>query len=231
MMTRRLALALLLLSTSPALADVIELKTGQRVEGTLKQATPASVSVEVGGQTITFEGEKVRAIYFGEAPAPAASAQPPAQDALDALRGLRSVTHAGVNYRDYSSRSLDAKVKVDRYIQSGDTSASKAPIGDAMHFYMMAASAWNAKIIRDVKSQFAGYKAVGADQRVLECPAMKLFLEKMRATLTSGPRVRGGEMTRAEEDGFAIAYAGLPVLWSCASDKIAEAEKLLTPVK
>lgn len=76
----RVSLALFVGAT-PAYADVIELKTGQRVEGTLKQATPASVSVEVGGQTITFTGDKVRAIYFGVAPAPVTkSAAPPAAD-------------------------------------------------------------------------------------------------------------------------------------------------------
>lgn len=61
---------LIILAASSAFADVIELRSGQRVEGMLRQATPASVSVEVGGQTITFTGDKVRAIYFGAAPTP-----------------------------------------------------------------------------------------------------------------------------------------------------------------
>jgi hypothetical protein len=69
-----LALALV---ASPAPADVIELKTGQRVEGTFKQGTPTRISLEVGGQTITFEVEKVRAIYFGVAPPERKQAAPP----------------------------------------------------------------------------------------------------------------------------------------------------------
>jgi hypothetical protein len=69
-MTLLLALALSLCSGLPAYADVLELKTGQRVEGTFKQGTAANISVEVAGQTITIELEKVRAIYFGAAPAP-----------------------------------------------------------------------------------------------------------------------------------------------------------------
>lgn len=43
--------------------DVIELKTGQRVEGNFKQATPNGVVIEVGGQDIRFKTDQVRAIY------------------------------------------------------------------------------------------------------------------------------------------------------------------------
>ncbi len=68
--------ALSVTAVASSWADVIELKTGQRVEGTFKQATPAGVVIEVGGQPITFEQEKVRAIYFGPAPPP--QAQPSA---------------------------------------------------------------------------------------------------------------------------------------------------------
>jgi hypothetical protein len=63
-----LAIALLLPLQLAAYADVIELKTGQIIEGTLTQATQAHVSIDVGGQTITVEGKKVRAIYFDVLP-------------------------------------------------------------------------------------------------------------------------------------------------------------------
>jgi len=87
--------ACLSLGTAFAWADVVELKTGQRVEGTFKLATPAGVVIEVGGQTITFEPEKVRAIYFGSAPSPQA-APSALGGALQALKGLQSVTRGGV---------------------------------------------------------------------------------------------------------------------------------------
>jgi hypothetical protein len=44
-----------------------------------KQATAGGVTIEVAGQTITFDQEKVRAIYFGSSPAPG---QPAAQPAV-----------------------------------------------------------------------------------------------------------------------------------------------------
>ena len=111
--------ASLLLCTQLSWADVVELKTGQRIEGTFKQATPTGVVIEVGGQTIRFDREKVRAIYFGSAPpgqvSPAISGSTErAKRALDAVRALQSATRAGVNYREYSARVLDAKVSVDR---------------------------------------------------------------------------------------------------------------------
>jgi hypothetical protein len=55
----------ILFCASLAIADGVELKNGQGVEGTLKQLSLTSVSIEVGGQVITFESSKVRAIYFG----------------------------------------------------------------------------------------------------------------------------------------------------------------------
>ncbi len=45
--------------------DTVELKTGERIEGTFKQATSAGAVIEVGGQSISIPLEKLRAIYFG----------------------------------------------------------------------------------------------------------------------------------------------------------------------
>ena len=110
MATRKLApfvalLGLLLAFPVGGGADVVELKTGRRVEGTLKQATPASVSIEVGGQTITFTGDKVRAIYFGAAPTPAA---PPNEDALSP------------EFKEKAQRALDAVERVPHTLSKRD---------------------------------------------------------------------------------------------------------------
>ena len=137
------ALAFLLVAPL-AFADVIELKTGQRVEGTLKQATPAGVSIEVGGQTITFEGERVRAIYFGTAPAPIVAQPTPRDEAMKALRGLRSVTEGGINQRDYAPRASDAKIVVDRYRADVPADVARDAISESPGFYVFAATAWNA---------------------------------------------------------------------------------------
>lgn len=194
-------------------ADVIELKTGQRVEGTLKQATPASVSVEVGGQTITFEGEKVRAIYFG---APLTSqTQPSARDdAMKSLRGLRSVTEGGVAYRDYATRMSDAKIVVDRYLAEAKNDTTVPAIRLTMGFYAFAASAWNAKITKNREAIIE----LGAHPLVQECEVLRSSPVTQQS---SGSPYRMG---------LAVMF-GVEMIWSCAADKLAEAEKLLAGEK
>lgn len=172
--TSRAASLMVLIAALPARADVVELQNGQRVEGTLKQATPTSVSVEVGGQTITFEGEKVRAIYFGAAPA--IQVQPSAMDeAMKALKGLRSVAQGGITYRDYVPRVSDAKIVVDRYLQEPDASPVKTSISEAMQFYVFAGAVWNAKI--------TSQPGIGAHPMVERCPALR---EKVSGTPVTG---------------------------------------------
>src|SRR5262245_60684368 len=77
--------ALTLVGPRPVVAEVIELNGGDWVEGRLKEVTPSSVVVEVGGQTITFPSDRVAAIYFRGAsqgpsapPANSPSPAPPA---------------------------------------------------------------------------------------------------------------------------------------------------------
>lgn len=74
--TRRhlMILVLALCAASPALGDVIELKTGERIQGKSAVATSERVSIEVGGQTLSFDRDKVKGISFDESGAgPAAS--------------------------------------------------------------------------------------------------------------------------------------------------------------
>src|SRR2546422_7652991 len=148
----RLVLVLVVVSigaASTAWSDVVELKTGQRVEGTLKQADQTAVTVEVGGQTIIFKAEQVRAVYYGAAPSATTSSSPSvsssaAAEALRALKGLQSVTTAGVTYRDYGPRVQDAKIIVDRFVQDQSTGdpGVRSAIGGAMNYYVLASFTW-----------------------------------------------------------------------------------------
>jgi len=61
-------LAVPLLSVPPVSADVIELRTGERVEGTFKGADDSAVRIEIDGRLVTFAPAQVRAIYYGSAP-------------------------------------------------------------------------------------------------------------------------------------------------------------------
>jgi hypothetical protein len=210
-MTLVLGLAVLLCSVPPTHADVIELKTGERIEGTLKQATPASVSVELGGQTITFEGEKVRTIYFGTAPSPQGP-KTNGPDGLAALKSLTAATRVGLSYREYSRRVLDTKPSVDRWIGGSADAAEKTAATQAMALHVLASRAWRARIVKD------GFDAVARDPALSTCEPAKKVLE-----------------SAAKRDGFALDNSGwvaltlgsegIPALWACAADKTAEAEK------
>jgi len=66
-------LLIMLLLPRILLADVVELQSGERVEGTVRSVGQEGVVVVVGGQPLTFTREQVRAIYFGAAAAPPAA--------------------------------------------------------------------------------------------------------------------------------------------------------------
>ena len=105
------AMILLLVTALRASADVVELKTGETVQGVLKEVTGTKVVIEVGGQSITFDRAKVRAFYTGNLAqgAGARGALPTeAQEALATLKDLQSALSAGVTYRDYGPRVADA---------------------------------------------------------------------------------------------------------------------------
>jgi hypothetical protein len=215
----RLALAIaLVLAAVPALADVVELKTGQRVEGTLKQADQATVTIEVGGQAIIFKAEQVRAMYYGSAPSTAPVAEP-ASDALRALKALQSAATAGVTYRDYAPRVTDAKIQVDRYLAGKPAGPERLPISKAMDFYVLASSAWNAKVSK------SGYDEVGGSPLVAECPALAELMRRTDAN--TSVRTLGQATIR----GISISISGVPDIWQCASAQLAEAEKLLDEKK
>jgi hypothetical protein len=219
-MVGRMAIFASILVARLASADVIELATGERVEGHFKQAVEGTVSIEIGGQTVTFGKEKVRAIYFGVAPA-AMSSPGPASDAIKALKAVQSVTQGGIAYREYATRVNDAKIVVDRYLEaaSPQNDSSKAAVAAAMGYYVLASSTWNASIT----------------QRVPDLPAVDVPFEECRQLLVALPPRNPADLQDANKrrEYFLTILRGMPLmgnsltapLWSCASERIAEAEK------
>jgi hypothetical protein len=257
-------------------AEVIELSGGEWVEGKLREATPAGVVVEVGGQTITFPPGRVQAIYFrsaapgapgqgpptvvppppGEAPPaaavpsaagappaaglaapppiagesqPAAPAPPPypasparrsspAADALQVVKSLRSAVLGGMSFREYQTRVNAAANIVDRYLAALPDGPESESISDAVRYFALAGSAWNNQgaISRTVWLR----KADALDR----CAAYQDYAKAMRSK---------GEAYYAErvKNYVVIADGVISVLWSCASEKIAEAETLLATAK
>src|SRR5580704_13046217 len=129
--------------------DTVELKTGERLDGAFRQAGAGGVVIEIAGQSMTIPLAKVQAIYFGAPPKASAAGSSPYLEALDALRGLRSITEAGVSYRDYAPRVLDAKIKIDRCLSAKPSVPAAGLLTLAIRQYNIAAKAWSAKITND----------------------------------------------------------------------------------
>jgi hypothetical protein len=198
--------------------DTIELKTGERIEGTFKQATSAGVVIQVGGQSITIPLEKVRAIYFGVVPTRTVAEPARSQEAMDALKALRSVTESGISYRDYAPRVLDAKVKIDRYLSSAgnDPPDSRKAIETAMREYELASMAWNIKGSSEWTTADRVEQVLEKDPEISKCPGLKRWLDQELRANPFRPAIAGFD-----------AGENPSILWTCASAQIAEAERLI----
>jgi hypothetical protein len=201
-----------------AVADVIELKTDQRIEGAFKQATSRIVSVEVGGQTITFTRDKVRAIYFGAGPG-LASLPSLREDALRSLKGLQSAVAGGIGYRDYAPRVIDAKIVVDRYLDQdkADSEIVKTAIRAAMGYYVLASTAWNYSI----SPPNVSVRTLALDPLVNGCPSAQDTIRDGRKSDVA--RIVADQ---GQTDGVSLAF-GFSSFWPCASNKITEAENAI----
>lgn len=243
-------IALAIVGPRPASPEVVELNGGDWVEGTLKEATPAGVVVEVGGQTITFAPDRVRAIYY-RAPSQPTAAQPPppgpppstpspspavapaptagpalpafkgssaAADALMVVKSLRSAILGGMSFREYQNRVNAAVTIVDRYLAALPDGPESESINDAVRYFVLAESAWNNQ---GAASRTVWLRKVDALDR---CQAYQDFARAMQSK---------GDAYYAErvKNYVVISDGVISVLWSCASDKIAEAETLLVNAK
>jgi len=248
------AIALALVWPRPASPEVIELSGGEWVEGKLKEVTPAGVVVEVGGQTVAFPPDRVLAIYFrassqgapaqpgstapppppapGLPPAPSAVSLPPAPttapppspgpyrgsspaaDALQVVKSLRAAVLGGMNFREYQTRVNAAATIADRYLAALPEGPESESISDAVRYYVLAESAWNNQ---GTASRTVWLRKADALDR---CAAYQDYAKAMQSK---------GEAFYAErvKNYVVIADGVISVLWSCASEKIAEAETLL----
>jgi hypothetical protein len=225
--------AVLSLSALTLKTDTIELKTGERIEGTFRQATPAGAVIEVAGQTLTIPLEKVKAIYFGGAPVRTEAAPAPSGEAMDALRALRSVSGSGIAYSDYAQTVLDARVKVDRYLssQEDDMADLRGAIRVAMLEYELASQGWLANLWMPMGKTLE-------DPRVQNCPIARVMVDlrdnppanaaHARRSLKSTNSSMKQDPTEALGLLFAMKGNAPGTIWPCASHELAEAERLLS---
>lgn len=196
--------------------QTIELKTGERIQGVFKRASATGVVIEIAGQLVTLPLAKVNTIYLGTLPSPdsrvaSTSAVPESTDAIEALKAVQSVVSSGVTFRDYATRVLDAKVQVDRYLRtSSNHSTKRAAIGSAMRFYELASLAWGSKLSNSFDTSEVVGNAIRSEQGISDCPQMQQIAAKYSGSQSAVLGILAGEHQ--------------PAFWTCAAEKIAEAE-------
>ena len=138
----------------------------------------------------------------------------PTADALQVVRSLRSAVLGGLNFREYQSKVSAAATIVDRYLAALPEGPESQSIHDAVRYYVLAESAWNNQ---GAASRTVWLRKVDALDR---CTAYQDFAKTMQSK---------GDAYYAErvKNYVVISDGVISVLWSCASEKIAEAETLL----
>ncbi len=157
------------------------------------------------------------------APAPssassAARRSSPAADALQVVKSLRSAVLGGMSFREYQARVNAAANIVDRYLAALPDGPESESISDAVRYFTLAESAWNNQ---GTTSRTVWLRKADALDR---CTAYQDYARSMQSK---------GEAYYAErvKNYVVIADGVISVLWSCASEKIAEAETLLANAK
>jgi hypothetical protein len=75
-MIRAFVVGLLVCLPAAAWGDVVELTSGERVEGSGIRVSPDHVTIQAGGRTLILDREKVRAVFFGAPPPPCGPGAP-----------------------------------------------------------------------------------------------------------------------------------------------------------
>jgi hypothetical protein len=198
------ALLAVLAVPPPAVGDVVELVSGERIEGRVAEVSATTVRVEAGGQIATFRRETVRAIYFGTS---ASVAPPGARAAVQALGTLRAAVTAGVNRQEYGTRLREAEIVVEKYVRSPDATdpALVGPIRAAIRYYQIVGEAWSPTTRERAR--------IRSEPLLEECAGF--------TGLATTDALLPGSLS------FPIG-PGISVLWNCAGTRIDQAELALS---
>jgi hypothetical protein len=151
---------------------------------------------------------------------------PAAKEALAALRTLQSATEIGISYRDYAPRVIDAKTKLDAYLDEPETddAALRSRLETVMKIFIMAGQAWTDKMATDrvLRGQALDNTDFGAlgrailtDKEISACPGFPKRIEEASAMLRALPT-----QSLDSSMGVLAAMAGPQIFWTCASSKL-----------
>jgi hypothetical protein len=154
---------------------------------------------------------------------PARPATPNApEDAIDSLQALNSVVTSGVRYVDYAPRVLDARVKVDRFLDRNNSAGAKrlrSLMLIAISCYEAQSKLWNAKLFSG--SDGTAHRAVvglelSKNMRVLgACPAVRQTIYSITPSGESfADLIKLATDIEEHEDDLRVG------LWQCAGEQL-----------
>jgi hypothetical protein len=215
-MRRWIGYAMLLALASTAYADVVELDTGERVTGDLKETSLDKVVVEVQGRLVSYDRARVRAIFLTSPPARTVAPAPAPAEALVALKEIQSLLSGpSRTLPAYTAQVTQSRAAVDTYLKATPaTAAARSPIADALALYEFAAKVWESRLT-NIASASA---EIGRNPIVDQCASLQKILAAYPAPTSQESAWRRGVALEFE----------IPSIWTCAGEKIAEADALAT---
>lgn len=194
-------------------ADVIELVSGERIEGKVVKVTDDLVYVETGAGVVLLPRHSVRSMGSTPAAAPPAA---PAGEVVTALKGLQAAAASQVSQKDYAAKVAQSRPVVAKYLQDSGAAPPRGvdAVRDAFSLYEFAAAVWESRLTNSAPAS----AAIGRSAVIDRCPALqKIVADYPPAT----------DQETAWRRGVAIEFEIARIL-TCASEKVAEAEGALT---
>jgi hypothetical protein len=192
-------------------ADVVELMSGERLEGKIALITDELVYVETGAGVLLIPRHTIRSM---SGTAPVGPATGSAGDVLKALKGLQAAAASSTSQQEYKGRVDQSREIVVKFLQEGSSARLLAePVRDAFALYELAAAAWESRLTNSATAS----AAIGRSAVIDRCPALqKIVADYPPAT----------DQETAWRRGTAIEFE-VPTILRCASDKVTEAERAM----
>lgn len=193
-------------------ADMIELVSGERIEGKVVKVADDLVYVETEAGVVLLPRHTVRSMGSTPAVAPPAA---PAGEVVTALKGLQAAAASQMSQKEYAARVAQNRPVVAKYLQEAGAAPPRGvdAVRDAFALYEFVAAVWESRLTNSAPAS----AAIGRSAVIDRCPALqKVVADYPPAT----------DQETAWRRGVAIEFE-IPRILACASEKVAEAEGAL----
>jgi hypothetical protein len=197
-----------------------------RARPRLRVLTPTRPRVVPGGTRLLSLPLVCLTLWAGIAGAAPISAA----EALKSLAALHAVLGPGLDFADYQRRLADTRIRFEQYAERRAVTVAEAEtktaLSAAMNYHRFAQSLWAARLQRGGELSLASFDTLRVLLEHFPCGA----LESLVTAVMAQHQGTGAETNRA---AIAVdrrsADRVVPVLWACASERVAEAKRIIAP--